>query len=531
MRFNQLMIILGISLLFLVTISPSTYAGEVTFLNSHNHIDSVNIDRVPTPEVKLRNGKVEVVWKGLGLYLGDTSSSSNMYEFDALQEDPVAKAKRAAVDSLLSVAKQKALIYINDQRKYQLSKKEIEGAWHRVRDDIANIVFSDDKKESEGFLFSYKQWLRFDLSIVFKAKPFERLLDKILAKAEQREERERIQREKRKRLDEERRIKEREEAERQVRLQNERLARLESKRLEAAERLANLNVVQWGDNQQQTNIEIPIKELMELYPELMQKHLYAMLEATLTNDLQDKVNILLLESAMITIPGGIFEMGDLTGNGEDNEKPAHRVEVKPFRMGKTEVPFTLYDSYLKATNQKAGDRKFERANDHGWGRGDRPAINVSWDDAQAFIQWLNEAAQPEKPYRLPTEAEWEYAARGGTETDYWWGNSIGSNNANCNGCGSPWDKKMTAPVASFQPNPYGLYDTVGNVWEWVEDCYSGTYNNAPSDGSAVARSGCFRVIRGGSWYSYPGYTRVSYRYWSWTSGRNNFLGFRLAQDL
>jgi len=239
----------------------------------------------------------------------------------------------------------------------------------------------------------------------------------------------------------------------------------------------------------------------------------------------------MLSGYMAPIPGGVFEMGDLTGNGHDDEKPVHLVMVKPFRMGKTELPFTLYDSYLQATNQKASDEEFGHANDHGWGRGDRPAINVSWDDAQAFIQWLNEATQPEKPYRLPTEAEWEYAARGGTETDYWWGTSIGSNNANCRTCGSQWDTEMTAPIASFKPNPYGLYDTVGNVWEWVEDCYSRTYNNAPSDGSAVAGSGCHRVVRGGSWDIDPWITRVSFRCRFWSFNRNDYLGFRLAQDL
>jgi len=235
----------------------------------------------------------------------------------------------------------------------------------------------------------------------------------------------------------------------------------------------------------------------------------------------------MLSGYMVPIPGGLFEMGDLRGNGDDDEIPVRLVMVKPFRMGKTELPFTLYDSYL---NQKASDKKYGRANDHGWGRGDRPAINLSWEDAQRFIQWLNETTQPEKPYRLPTEAEWEYAARGGTETDYWWGNSIGNNNANCFGCDSQWDNKMTAPVASFQPNPYGLYDTVGNVWEWVEDC-KGDNNHAPVDGSMVASSDHYCVVRGGSWSNNPRNTRVSNRYKYRTYSRDNVLGFRLAQDL
>lgn len=238
-----------------------------------------------------------------------------------------------------------------------------------------------------------------------------------------------------------------------------------------------------------------------------------------------------LDGYMTIIPGGIFEMGDLVGNGQDDEKPVHLVQVKPFRMGKTELPFSLYDQYLQATNQSPSEEKFGHANDHGWGREDRPAINISWDDAQAFITWLNKASQPEQPYRLPTEAEWEYAARAGTETDYWWGSEIGTNNANCPHCGSQWDDSKTAPVASFNPNPYGLYDTAGNVWEWVQDCYEASYNDAPSDSSAVAGRGCYRVIRGGSWYFGPRNVRVSNRNGYRANYRSNDLGFRLAQDL
>ena len=110
-----------------------------------------------------------------------------------------------------------------------------------------------------------------------------------------------------------------------------------------------------------------------------------------------------------------------------------------------------------------------------------------------------------KPYRLPTEAEWEFAARAGKETIYWWGNEMKSGMANCAGCGSQWDNKLTAPVGSFQPNPFGLYDTAGNVWEWVEDCDHDNYNGAPTDGSAWKKEGggnCYmRVFRGGSWYN------------------------------
>ena len=132
------------------------------------------------------------------------------------------------------------------------------------------------------------------------------------------------------------------------------------------------------------------------------------------------------------------------------------------------------------------------------GRGDRPVINVSWNDAQGYVKWLSK--QTKKDYRLLTEAEWEYVARAKSTTAYWWGDEVGRGNANCNGCGSEWGGKQTAPVGSFAANPFGLYDTAGNVWEWVEDCYHGTYDGAPKDGSAWKDSAdCDRVLRGGSW--------------------------------
>jgi formylglycine-generating enzyme required for sulfatase activity len=155
-----------------------------------------------------------------------------------------------------------------------------------------------------------------------------------------------------------------------------------------------------------------------------------------------------------------------------------------------------------------------RLDDAGLGRGKQPAINVSYEDANIYAQWLSKYTG--KHYRLPTEEEWEYAARGGTTTDYWWGNEIGNNNANCNGCGSKWDGKKPAPVGSFKPNPYGLYDTVGNVWEWTSTCVN-----------ACAT----RVLRGGSWGYKPEYARVFIRSWDITSLRNSNVGFRLVQDL
>jgi formylglycine-generating enzyme required for sulfatase activity len=138
--------------------------------------------------------------------------------------------------------------------------------------------------------------------------------------------------------------------------------------------------------------------------------------------------------------------------------------------------------------------------DSGWGRGRRPAINVSWYDAQSYVAWLSRITG--KEYRLLSEAEYEYAARAGTQTAYPWGDKIGKNNANCVECGSQWDGKQTAPVGSFAANGFGLYDMVGNVIEWVEDCYQDSYNGAPVDGAAWTGGDCRgRVVRGGSYGS------------------------------
>jgi len=135
--------------------------------------------------------------------------------------------------------------------------------------------------------------------------------------------------------------------------------------------------------------------------------------------------------------------------------------------------------------------------------------------------------------RLPSEAEWEYAARAGTSTQYWWGDDIGSNRANGLETGSPWSGEQTSPVGSFEPNPFGVYDTAGNVWEWVQDLWHGNYNGAPADGSAweVGGDGGRRVIRGGSWFIEPETLRSASRFGGSPGYRLYLLGFRLAQDV
>ncbi len=228
------------------------------------------------------------------------------------------------------------------------------------------------------------------------------------------------------------------------------------------------------------------------------------------------------EPEMVLIPAGSFRMGDLVGKGVTDEKPVHAVNLKSFLMGKYEVTFDEYDAYVKATGA-------DRPDDYSWGRRTRPVINVSWDDAKGYIKWLNK--QTGKRYRLPSESEWEYAARAGTTTRYSWGDKIEKNRANCNGCGSQWDNKKTALVGRFSKNEFGLYDVHGNVREWVEDRWHDSYDGAPNDGSAWLTGGSSgRVLRGGAWSSIPARVRSALRNRDFSVNRDYFIGFRLAQD-
>jgi formylglycine-generating enzyme required for sulfatase activity len=157
-------------------------------------------------------------------------------------------------------------------------------------------------------------------------------------------------------------------------------------------------------------------------------------------------------------------------------------------------------------------------------------INVNWDDAQHFVAWLWRITG--KPYRLLSEAEWEYAARAGSTTAYYWGDAIGKGNANCIACGSRWDNRQTAPVGSFTANPFGLHEMHGNVWEWVEDCWHDGYTGAPSDGSAwISGDSEYRVLRGGSWFNIPQGLRSAYRYKYSSANRFHLIGLRVGRTL
>ena len=233
------------------------------------------------------------------------------------------------------------------------------------------------------------------------------------------------------------------------------------------------------------------------------------------------------EPEMVRIPTGKFLMGSPENEpGRDSDEgPQHEVTIAyDFEISKYEVTFDEYDAFANDTERKL-------PSDSGWGRGKRPVINVKFADAQAYAKWLSNKTG--KQYRLPSEAEWEYAARAGKPTVYWWGNDIGKNNAVCDGCGSQWDRKQTAPVGSFKPNAFGLYDTAGNVLEWTQDCGHGNYQNAPKDGSAwmdMNGGDCnLRVVRGGSWGNDPQDLRSATRYGYLTGDAGSSLGFRIAR--
>jgi formylglycine-generating enzyme required for sulfatase activity len=236
---------------------------------------------------------------------------------------------------------------------------------------------------------------------------------------------------------------------------------------------------------------------------------------------------------MERIPAGDYLMGsDLMTDTDshDNEQPRHPVQVKDFYIGKNEVTFDEYDAFVESTGRR-------QPYYDGWGRGQHPMVSVSWDDAVAYAKWLS--LMTGKSYRLPTEAEWEYAARAGAKTRYWWGDEFDQDDkvwANCTVCGSRWDNIETAPVGQFPANAFGLHDTAGNVYEWVQDCWRDSYegDSRPDNGSAweAADDGnCDRVIRGGSWFTSPWYLRSATRGGSAAGDRDFHVGFRLAQDI
>ncbi|MFZ4703563.1 MAG: formylglycine-generating enzyme family protein, partial [Candidatus Methylumidiphilus sp.] len=226
------------------------------------------------------------------------------------------------------------------------------------------------------------------------------------------------------------------------------------------------------------------------------------------------------EVELLSIPGGNFLMGSPDGVGRESEYPQHRVQIKPFRLGRYPVTNEQYRSFLQA-NPKAqephywGDRRFNQSQ--------QPVVGISWDDAQKFCAWAGG--------RLPTEAEWEYACRAGTATQFHWGDDEGKA-ADYAWYGDDWEKGSTHAVGEKLPNPWGLYDMTGNVWEWGQDIWHENYQGSPGDGLAWMLTGDENrgVIRGGSWINLPAYLRSAYRGRFNRDIRYGNLGFRLAQD-
>ena len=261
---------------------------------------------------------------------------------------------------------------------------------------------------------------------------------------------------------------------------------------------------------------------------------------------------------MLGIPGGTFTMGspaDEPGRF-DTEGPQHDVTVKAFALGKFPVTTEEFLLFLKETGHRPDP--CNPILNLGWrspggglayppfvGQPARwPAACLDWSDAQAYVAWINakvraqrpELANRDGPYRLPSEAEWEFAARAGTTTARWWGDQIGAGNTNCNGCGSRFDFKVLADVDFFAPNPFGLFGVLGNVWQWTQDCWHESYAGAPTDGSAWMQDFCDRhVVRGGSWNNLPIFVRSAARSGSIANGGeydySGVAGFRLARTL
>ncbi|WP_191603333.1 formylglycine-generating enzyme family protein [Marinomonas algicola] len=245
---------------------------------------------------------------------------------------------------------------------------------------------------------------------------------------------------------------------------------------------------------------------------------------SLPKTIQDNLAIGKKAPEVTKIHPSTFEMGDQQNIGDDNEKPIHTVTIPTgFYISASEVTFDQYDLFALSTNRPL-------PSDNGWGRGNRPVINVSWHDAKSYTQWLTQ--QTDENYRLPTEIEWEYSVRAGSNTSFWYGNDVNPGYSVCDGCGSQWDGKSTAPVGSLLSNPLGLFDMHGNVAEWVEDCYHDDYTDAPTSNTIWNSGLCdSRVIRGGSWFDIPRVGRSATRYRADPNLKASNWGFRVTREV
>lgn len=255
---------------------------------------------------------------------------------------------------------------------------------------------------------------------------------------------------------------------------------------------------------------------------------------------------------MVKIPAGSFTMGD--AKGDKDAQPEHTVKLPAFKLSRYEIPVRRFEQFTKQTGYKTqaehntdglGCAVYNADGSWGWEQGYHwknvgftqtpldPAVCITWNDASAYIQWLNKMWEGKRTFRLVSEAEWEYAARAGGRSKYPMGSSLGNNKTVCDGCGSIWDVKRTAPIDSFALNKFKLHAMPGNVWEWTMDCWHDGYQGAPSNGSAWVKGGSCqrRVLRGGSWFNKPQYLESAYRGSNKLHYRGNNLGFRVAETL
>jgi len=225
---------------------------------------------------------------------------------------------------------------------------------------------------------------------------------------------------------------------------------------------------------------------------------------------------------MVVVPAGLYVMGSKL---DKTEMPPRIMRFKkPFAIGRFE---TLHAEWQARVDAGGCTHK---PDDHNWGTNRMPVMNVNHDMVHGFADWLSKTTGHK--YRLPSEAEWEYAAKAGSKSNYWFGDLVGENQVNCRKCGSPWSGIGNAPVGSFKPNPWGLYDMNGNAYEWVEDCWHENYQGAPKGPEAWVDGKCqFRVIRGGSWYYYSRMSRAANRQKNPGAVKSYWLSFRLVREL
>lgn len=226
---------------------------------------------------------------------------------------------------------------------------------------------------------------------------------------------------------------------------------------------------------------------------------------------------------MVIIGPASFKMGSPGFSRFAEERPQHSVKIKKFAFGKYEITFAQYDKFAQATKRRIPDNLY-------MDRATHPVIFVSWDDAYYYAKWLSD--QTGHTYRLPTEAEWEYAAGGGSTAAFWWGFDEQPNMAHCFGCGTGLDPRKPTKIGSFKANPFNIYDTAGNVAEWVQDCWHDNYEGAPSDGSVWEGGDCaYRVVRGGSYSSPPQSLRTAHRDKFKSDQPYDQIGIRLVREL